>query len=107
MNRVREITTVAEWNRALQAPLLVVRAGAQWCGACSKFAAPLSTVAGNMASRDIQFVQFDVDAMPQLADKLNVQYMPYIIVFRQGQLVDTLRGPTAASLTQLVRKHTQ
>ena len=68
---------------------------ATWCGPCRMLAPVGEVVVGKV----------DVDKCPELAQQFGVMSIPTLILFKDGQVVDTLVGyhPKAA-LEDLIKK---
>lgn len=77
---------------------------ATWCGPCKMIAPILEEVAQEVTEAKI--VKVDVDQNPALASKYAVQSIPTLMVFKDGNLVDTKVGfmPKDA-LKQTLTKH--
>jgi thioredoxin 2 len=64
---------------------------AAWCGPCRMIAPVLEQLAGESNGRYI-IAKLDVDENPQTAARFNVRSIPTLLIFKNGQLVDTLIG---------------
>jgi thioredoxin 2 len=74
---------------------------ADWCAPCRMTAPALESLAGDQAGR-IKIVKVDVDRNPQTAGRYNIRSIPTLILFRNGQAVETLVG--AQSKDALLRQ---
>ncbi|MEG0296631.1 MAG: thioredoxin [Clostridium sp.] len=63
---------------------------ATWCGPCKMIAPILEEVANEVANAKI--VKVDVDQNQSLASKYGVQSIPTLMVFKDGNLVETKVG---------------
>jgi thioredoxin 1 len=63
---------------------------ADWCGPCQRLAPVLDRVAQDLT--DGRIVKIDVDNSPGLAARYNVQSIPTLLVFVDGQVVERTRG---------------
>lgn len=64
---------------------------ASWCGPCKALTAPLNEIAAERAGRAV-IAKVDVDAHPELAARYAIRSIPALLVFRDGEVVDTLVG---------------
>ena len=63
---------------------VVVDFHALWCGPC-KFQSPiLKDVASELGDR-VRVIKIDVDQNPELARKYNIQGVPTLMIFKNGQ----------------------
>ena len=64
---------------------------AAWCGPCRSFASVIDRFSQDYEGRVI-VGKVNVDEEPQLAEKFRVMSIPTVLIFKNGQLVDTLVG---------------
>jgi thioredoxin 1 len=69
---------------------------ASWCGPCKALAGPLDEIATERAGLAV-IAKVDVDAHPELAARYAVRSIPTLLVFRDGEVVDTMVGVRAKS----------
>ena len=79
----------AEVTRGTNA--VVVDFYAPWCGPCRQLAPLLDTLAGSHAGK-IKFVKINVDESPGVAQNFQVQSIPTLIFFKDGQVVGRVTG---------------
>jgi thioredoxin 1 len=64
---------------------------APWCGPCKSIAPVLEQLATEYAGK-LRFVKMNVDDNPSTPSQLNVQGIPNLVVFRDGQVIDRIVG---------------
>jgi len=74
---------------------------ATWCGPCQMLAPILEEVNRQLAPR-LRVVKIDTDKYPQLASRYDIQALPTVVLFRDGELVDRIEGVLSAA--QLVER---
>ena len=91
----RDFATVVE-----QSPLpVVVDLWAPWCGPCRMISPALEDVATRLRGR-MKLVKVNVDDSPGIAARFKVQGIPTLLVFRDGELVDSSVGARGAAELQ-------
>ena len=87
---VKELITVNFENVIKAKKLVIVDFYADWCGPCKM----LSPVIANMAKEfpNINFYKVNVDRESVLARKMNIQSIPTVMFYKQGQLVNQFTG---------------
>lgn len=84
--------TDSNFEQALRRyPLLVVDFFAPWCRPCRVFAPIIEQIASEMAGKAV-FGKLDVDENPKITNLFEVQSIPTVIMFKNGELVDGFRG---------------
>ncbi|MGD1910397.1 MAG: thioredoxin [Rivularia sp. (in: cyanobacteria)] len=71
--------------------LLVVDFTATWCGPC-RLVAPLMEQLSDEYKESIKVVKIDVDKDKPLAKKYEVRTIPAVLYFKNGELVETIKG---------------
>lgn len=85
--------------------LLVVDCTAQWCGPC-KMVAPLIDQLSEEYSDQAKVFKLDLDTNQAVAKRFGIRSIPAVMVFKQGELVDTLVGVKPyEEFSQAVSKH--
>lgn len=64
---------------------------AEWCGPCKMLAPILDQIAGEQAG-SATIAKVDIDAHPELAERFGIRAIPTLIVFKNGQPVNTITG---------------
>ncbi len=88
------VTTVpeADFDELLKSEnLLVVDFTATWCGPC-RLVAPLMDQLSQEYQETIKVIKIDVDKDKPLARKYEVRTIPAVLFFKNGELVETIKG---------------
>ena len=84
---------------------LLVDFFAEWCGPC-KTQAPILKEAKDRLGDDVRIIKIDVDKNPDVARRFNVQGVPTLILFKQGQVKWRQSGVVQANtLIQLIHQY--
>jgi thioredoxin 1 len=71
--------------------LLVVDCTATWCGPC-KLVAPLMDQLSSEYSDRVKVFKLDLDSNKPVAKRFGIRSIPAVMVFKQGELMETLVG---------------
>ena len=74
---------------------------ADWCGPCQMMV-PILEQVGAQLKQQLRVVKIDTEKYPQLAGKHQIQALPTLVLFKQGQPVDRIEG--VLSTEQLVQR---
>ena len=73
---------------------------ADWCGPCQMMVPILEQVNAQLQGR-MKIVKIDTEKYPELASQYQIQALPTLVLFKQGQAVERIEGAMGAS--QLVQ----
>ncbi len=63
---------------------------APWCGPCQMLAPVIEEI--SQEAKDTKVVKINVDESQELSTKYNIVSIPTIILFKDGEIVDTIIG---------------
>ncbi len=72
---------------------------AEWCGPCKMMSPILDQLATEQAGR-ATIAKVDVDAFPDLQARFGIRAIPTLIVFKNGQPVNTITGVKSKSFLE-------
>jgi len=65
---------------------------ADWCGPCQMQGPIIDELAKDMEGKEVKVSKLDVDANPKTAEKYDVMSIPTLILFKNGEVKETLHG---------------
>lgn len=78
---------------------------AVWCGPCQMMSPIIDQLADTVGDKAV-VGKVDTEQEPELAEKYNVMSIPTLIIFKNGEPVETLMGVQSLSfLTEVLEKH--
>ncbi|RNA01711.1 thioredoxin [Brachionus plicatilis] len=102
---VRKVNTINEFNSYLQNPTFkstVVKFTAQWCGPCRIIQPYFEQLSCSYPS--VQFLEVDVDHLPDIMNWAQVRAMPTFTVFKNCIKIQEMVGVDQNELHNLIRK---
>ena len=88
-----------------QSKLVLVDFWAEWCGPCKQIA-PLLDEISIQKKDDLLILKLNVDENQETPQKYNVRGIPTLILFKEGNLVDTKIGSLPkSSLEDWINSH--
>lgn len=105
-NKVVAVTTETLEQQVVQSerPVLV-DFYADWCGPCKTVSPVVEEIAVEYEGR-VEVRKIDIDLNPELARRYGVRSIPTLMVFKDGEVQDTILGAVPKSkLTEVIDRH--
>lgn len=103
--RVREVVGRADLqnklNEASNDSLVILDASATWCAPCKQMAPVFSSFADQFPT--VTFLTCDVDVSQDIAQDLAISSVPSFILFKNGERLELLRGPSPKKLGETIQ----
>ena len=81
---------------------VVVDFWAEWCGPCKQLLPLVDEIAGEMKGK-VKIVKVNIDESPEAPTKYGVRGIPTLMLFKDGQVVDTrVGGMPKSQLTEWI-----
>lgn len=78
---------------------------AEWCGPCQALGPKLEEIAQNLGEK-VSIVKLNVDENPTIAGQFGVRSIPTMILFKDGQEVETIMGnQPKEAIVSFLNKH--
>ena len=92
VNSVPYITDETSYDEAINgATPVLVDFTASWCGPCKQLAPVLDQIATELDGR-LRIVKIDVDEAKEIAGRYEIQGVPTLMLFEQGELLAKMVG---------------
>lgn len=88
---ITHVNSVSEYNELVEGKTIVVDFFATWCGPC-RMLSPVIEQIDKEGLVKCDFVKVDVDDLGELAMKYGINSIPTLIIFKDGQIKETLLG---------------
>ncbi|KAL7942374.1 glutaredoxin [Trichoderma barbatum] len=112
MSTITEIETDEQWQQTLSsAPasaLIVASFHAPWAAPCAQMATVLSTLASEYPVTDplsTKWVSINAEDLSDISEAYDVTAVPYLVLLRNGQVVETVSGSSAVKVRTAIEKH--
>ncbi|SHH99463.1 thioredoxin [Clostridium collagenovorans DSM 3089] len=86
-----QIIDSSNFKTEIENGIVVVDFFATWCGPC-KMLAPVFDELNTELDGNAKFVKVDIDKSPELAQQFNVSSVPTILIFKNGERVESSIG---------------
>ncbi|KAL7909786.1 glutaredoxin [Trichoderma velutinum] len=112
MSTITEILTDEQWQQVLSsAPastLIIASFHAPWAAPCAQMATVLSTLASEYPVTDpvsTQWVSINAEDLSDISETYDVTAVPYLVLLRNGEVVETVSGSSAVKVRTAIEKH--
>ena len=97
--------TDSNFDQEIQTGVVLVDFWAEWCGPCRRIAPIVEELAGQYDGR-ATVGKLNVDENPAVVSRYSIRGIPALLLFKGGELVDSLVGATDKTrIRALVEKH--
>lgn len=110
--KVQEVTTESDFSSQVSSlpssTLAVIYFHAPWAAPCKQMSAILEALASTYPADNPPkaiFLSINAEEVPEVAEKFDVESVPYLVLQKDGQTVDTVSGSDAAKVRAAVEKH--
>lgn len=84
---------------------VLVEYWAPWCGYCRRIGPAIDEMSGQYDG-ELVFGKVNVDEVPELAVKDNINILPTLVLYKEGRAVDSFAAPDSKSrIEAFIRKH--
>lgn len=112
MSTIKEITSLQEWESHLTSlppsTLLIVSFHAPWAAPCAQMATVLSALAAGYPSgpdATTSWVSINAEDLSDISETYNVTAVPFLVLIRDGQVLETVSGSSAVKVRAAIEKH--
>ena len=112
MSTLNEIATAEDFESHTSSlpstALLVISFQTPWAAPCAQQTLILRTLASSYPPQDpplISFLSIDAEALPDISESYDVTAVPYLVLQRDGKVLETVSGSDASKVREAVEKH--
>lgn len=114
MSTITDIASTAQWDETIQSlpptALLVVSFHAPWAAPCAQMATVLSTLASDYPVTEplsTKWVSVNAEDLSDISEAYDVTAVPFLVLIRNGQVVETVSGSSAVKVRTAIENHAQ
>ena len=97
--------TDSNFDQETKDGVVLVDFWAEWCGPCRRLAPAVDALAGEFDGR-ATVAKLNVDENPNVPTRFMVRGIPTLLIFKNGQLAETLVGlAPKEDIARLIEKH--
>ncbi|GHW03023.1 thioredoxin [candidate division SR1 bacterium] len=101
-----EITSKAQFMDEIVNDLVFADFYADWCGPCRMLTPIMHELAEENVQNNIKFLKINVDENPDLAAQYGIVSIPTVIVFKDGEIMQTMTGVNPKEIYQQIINET-
>ena len=112
MSTIKDITSLEQWEQHLSSlppsTLLIVSFHAPWAAPCAQMATVLSTLASEYPATEplsTSWVSVDAEELSDVSETYNVTAVPFLVLVRGGQVLETVSGSSAVKVRNAIENH--
>jgi Grx4 family monothiol glutaredoxin len=112
MSTIKEITSLEGWEQHTSSlspsTLLIISFHAPWAAPCAQMATVLSTLASEYpvtGSPSTSWVSINAEELSDISERYNVTAVPFLVLVRGGQVLETVSGSSAAKVRAAIEDH--
>lgn len=113
MSKVVEITKEKDFKDHLSslppAALLIISFYAPWAAPCAQMATVLETLATNYPATTpptTSWISLNAEDLPDISEEYNVTAVPFLVLLRNGTVLETVSGSDASKVRAAIERHT-
>ena len=100
-----KILTDSNFDMEIKTGVTLVDFWAEWCGPCRRIAPIVEELAGTYDGR-ASVAKMNVDENPSVPGRFMIRGIPTLLLFKDGQLADTLVGLVPKEdIARMIEKH--
>ncbi|CCC14122.1 hypothetical protein SMACR_08463 [Sordaria macrospora] len=112
MSTIKDITSIEAWNHHVSSlppsTLLIVSFHAPWAAPCAQMATVLKTLASEYPVTEplsTSWVSIDAEELSDISETYNVTAVPFLVLSRNGQVLETVSGSSAVKVRNAIETH--
>lgn len=112
MSTITEITSYAQWQQLIGSvpvsALLLVSFHAPWAAPCAQMTTILTTLASEFPVSDPPstiWASINAEELSDISETYNVTAVPFLVLLRNGQVVETVSGSSAVKVRAAIEQH--
>ncbi|KAF7560971.1 hypothetical protein G7046_g3156 [Stylonectria norvegica] len=114
MSTITEVTSVEQWEQLLgsvpSTTLVIVSFHAPWAAPCAQMATVLSTLASEYPATEpptTKWAAINAEELSDISESYDVTAVPFLVLLRNGQVVETVSGSSALKVRTAIELHAQ
>ncbi|MGI6377994.1 MAG: thioredoxin [Bacilli bacterium] len=89
---MKYIKSVKEFDEAVKYGTVLVDFYADWCGPCRMLGPVIEEISNSYSEDKLKVYKLNVDEVEAIAARYGVYSIPTVIIFKNGEVADTLVG---------------
>lgn len=112
MSTLTEILSVADWQKHIaslpSSALHIIYFHAPWAAPCAQMATVVQTLAAEYPATNpptTLWASVNAEELEDISEEYEVNVVPYIVISRDGQVLETVSGTSAAKVRTAIQTH--